>query len=96
MSGQPLQVGEIGILQNLNRTALNGQIAEVTGPLKKRFLYSMVNPADSEICLAYKVIVPGFPPLNERIDWCVKAYQIRRLENPDTIMETIVELSENH
>ena len=78
----PLQVGEIGVLQYLNRTALNGLIAEVTGELKIRMLYSLSNPADSEICTAYKVRVPGYPQVNDRIEWCVKAHQLRRINNP--------------
>ena len=79
----PLQVGEIGILQYLNRTALNGLIAEVTGELRMRILYSLSNPADSEICLAYKVRVPGYPPVDERIEWCVKANQLRPIDGLD-------------
>jgi hypothetical protein len=75
-----LQVGEIGVLQHLNRQALNGMIAEVTGELKMRMLYSLHNPADSEICLAYKVRVPGFPAANEKIEWCVKAHQLRAID----------------
>ena len=82
-SFNPLHVGEIGILQYLNRTALNGMIAEVTGELKMRMLYSLTNPADSETCLSYKVHIPGYPPHNERIDWCVKAHQLRRINNLD-------------
>lgn len=83
----PLQVGEIGILQYLNRTALNGLIAEVTGELKIRMLYSLSNPADSEMCLAYKVCVPGYPSVNERIEWCVKAYQLRRIDGQNDARE---------
>ena len=82
MSDKVLQVGEIGVLQHLNRTALNGLIAEVTGELKQRMLYSLSNPADSEICLAYKVCVPGYPQVDEHIEWCVKSYQIRRIDKP--------------
>jgi len=78
-----LQVGEIGILQCLNRTALNGLIAEVTGELRIRMLYSLSNPADSEICLAYKVRVPGYPQVDERVEWCVKAHQLRRIDGLD-------------
>lgn len=83
----PLQVGEIGVLQFLNRTALNGLIAEVTGALRMRMLYSLSNPADSERCLAYKVRVPGYPTLNERVEWCVKTYQIRRINGVDDAQE---------
>jgi hypothetical protein len=79
---KPLQVGEIAILQYLNRRALNGLIAEVTGELRMRMLYSLSNPADSEICPAYKVRVPGYPPVNDRIEWCVKAHQLRRIDEP--------------
>ena len=74
MYDKSLQPGEMGILQNLQRTALNGQVAEVTGALKRRFLYSLSNPADSEICPAYKVRVCGFPQVNSRIEWCVKTH----------------------
>jgi hypothetical protein len=79
----PLQMGEIGILQNLNRKALNGMIAEVIGELRMRMLYSLSNPADSEICLAYKVRVPGYPQVNERVEWCVKSHQLRRIDGLD-------------
>ena len=85
MNDKPLQPGETGILQHLKRTALNGLVAEVTGALKKRHLYSLTNPANSEICAAYKVRVCGFPRINPRIEWCVKAHQIRRLDNPDAV-----------
>lgn len=85
MHDKPLQPGDIGILQNLQRTALNGQVAEVTGALKRRFLYSLANPADSEVCPAYKVRVCGFPQVNIRIEWCVKSYQIRRIDDPDAL-----------
>ncbi len=85
MSEKPLQVGEIGVLQHLNRLALNGLIAEVTGELKRRMLYSITDPADSEICLAYKVCVPGYPSANDRIQWCVKQHQLRRSAEPDDI-----------
>jgi len=77
---RPLHVGEIGVLQHLNRLALNGLIAEVTGELKKRMLYSLGNPADSEICLAYKVRVPGYPAVAEKIEWCVKMHQLRAID----------------
>jgi len=40
-----LQPGEIGVLQDMNRKVLNGQIAEVTGRLKRRMLYDLRNPA---------------------------------------------------
>ena len=83
MDPSPLAVGELGVLQNLNRPALNGQIAEVTGELRRRMLYCLTNPAQSEICLAYAVHVPGFPAPRDRITWCVKAHQIRRLTDPD-------------
>ena len=83
MSEKPLQVGEIGILQYLNRSALNGLIAEVTGELKRRMLYSITDPADSEICQAYKVCVPGYPQANDRVQWCVKQHQLRRIVEPD-------------
>lgn len=83
MSQEPLQVGEIGVLQHLNRQALNGLIAEVTGELKSRMLYSITNPADSEICLAYMVRVPGYPSANERVKWCVKQHQLRRIAGSD-------------
>lgn len=85
MDNSPLQPGEMGILQNLNRTALNGLVAEVTGGLKRRILYSLTNPADSEICPAYRVLIYGHPPVDRRIEWCVKAHQIRRLDDPDNI-----------
>ena len=84
MDDKPLQPGEMGILQHLQRAALNGLVAEVTGALKKRHLYSLTNPAESEICAAYKVRVCGFPRINPRIEWCVKAHQIRRIDDPDT------------
>ena len=87
MSEKPLQVGEIGILQHLNRLALNGLIAEVTGDLKRRMLYSIINPADSEICQAYKVCVPGYPTGNDRIQWCVKQHQLRRIADPDDLQQ---------
>ena len=87
MSEQPLQVGEMGVLQHLNRTALNGLIAEVSGELKRRMLYCLSNPADSEICLAYKVHVPGHPSVHERIEWCVKSHQIRRIADPGDVQE---------
>ena len=87
MSERPLQVGEIGILQHLNRLALNGLIAEVTGELKRRMLYSITNPADSEICQAYKVCVPGHPSANARIQWCVKQHQLRRIADPDDLQQ---------
>jgi hypothetical protein len=77
----PLQIGEVGILQHLKRSSLNGLIAIVTGELKQRLLYSLSQPSDSEICTAYTVRVPGYPPMNERIDWCVKRHQLRRIDN---------------
>jgi hypothetical protein len=83
MSEPNLKVGEIGILQNLQRSALNGQIAEVTGELRRRMLYCLTDPAKSEICQAYAVRVPGFPAPRDRIVWCVEAHQIRRLSDPD-------------
>lgn len=83
MRDDPLQPGEIGVLQNLNRSNLNGLIAEVTGELRERMLYSITNPADSEICLSYKVRIPGYPPAYNRIEWCVKQYQLRRIIDPD-------------
>ena len=85
MNIRPLQPGEMGILQNLNRTSLNGLVAEVTGGLKTRILYSLLNPADSEICPAYRVRVAGHPPADKRIEWCVKAHQIRRIDDPDSM-----------
>lgn len=87
MSEKPLQVGEIGILQHLNRLALNGLIAEVTGDLERRMLYSITNPADSEICQAYKVSVPGYPSTNDRIQWCVKQHQLRRIAEQDDLLQ---------
>ncbi len=87
MSEKPLQVGEIGVLQHLNRVALNGLIAEVTGELKSRMLYSITNPADSEICQAYKVCVPGYPQVNSRVQWCVKRHQLRRIAEPDDMQK---------
>ena len=89
----PLQVGEIGVLQHMNREALNGLIAEVTGELKIRMLYSLTNPADSETCLAYKVIVPGHPSPHERIEWCVKTHQLRRIDGQEAeITSQIMEI----
>ena len=85
MRDRPLQPGEIGVLQNLNRAVLNGLLAEVTGILKRRALYSLSNPADSEICPAYKVRIYGYQEINERIEWCVKEFQIRRINNPDEL-----------
>jgi hypothetical protein len=87
LTEKPLQVGEIGVLQHLNRLALNGLIAEVTGDLKRRMLYSITNPADSEICQAYKVCVPGYSQANGRIQWCVKQHQLRRIAEPDDIQQ---------
>ena len=88
---RPLKIGEIGILQHLNRQALNGLIAEVMGELKIRMLYSLSSPADSEICLAYKVRVPGYPAIDERIEWCVKVHQLRAIDGLDDtqVMEQI-------
>ena len=86
MNNKPLQPGDMGILQNLQRTALNGLVAEVTGVLKRRILYSLSDPADSEICPAYKVRVCGFPRVNARIEWCVKVHQIRRIDDPDALI----------
>ena len=83
MDSTPLKIGEIGVLQNLNRAALNGQIAEVIGELRRRALYCLSDPAQSEICEAYAVRVPGFPSPKDRITWCVKTHQIRRLGDPD-------------
>lgn len=83
MDNRPLQPGEMGILQNMNRATLNGLVAEVTGGLKRRILYSLSKPADSEICSAYRVRVYGHPPVNRRIEWCVKPHQIRRIDDPD-------------
>ncbi|HSR62616.1 MAG TPA: hypothetical protein VLN56_04340 [Gammaproteobacteria bacterium] len=85
---EPLQVGEVGVLQHLNRQTLNGLIAEVTGELKRRFLYSLSNPADSEVCLAYKILVPGYPA-DKRIEWCVKAHQLRRINGERNLDETM-------
>jgi hypothetical protein len=85
MMDKSLQPGEIGVLQHMNRTVLNGQIAEVTGRLKRRLLYDLRNPADSEICVAYKVCVPGYPQVYEKVDWCVKAHQIRRIDEGDVL-----------
>lgn len=84
---EQLQVGEIGVLQNLKRTVLNGHLAEVTGKLKRRILYNLTNPADSEICLAYKVRVTGFPQVSNRIEWCVKQHQLRRVAGPDDLKD---------
>lgn len=89
MSEKPLQIGEIGILQHLNRVALNGLIAEVTGDLKSRMLYSITDPADSEICQAYQVCVPGYPEVNGRVQWCVKQHQLRRIAEPDNLQQEI-------
>ncbi len=83
MNNSPLAVGELGVLQNLYRPALNGQIAEVTGPLRRRMLYCLPDPAKSEICQAYSVKVLGLPTPSERITWCVMAHQIRRISDPD-------------
>jgi hypothetical protein len=83
MNNEPLKVGEVGILQFMNRTALNGLIAEVTGELKMRMLYSLSNPADSETCPAYKVCVPGYPTPSNRIEWCVKSHQLRRIDGQE-------------
>jgi len=94
LSEQPLQVGEIGVLQHLNRLALNGLIAEVTGDLKSRMLYSITDPADSETCLAYKVCVPGYPQVNGRIQWCVKRHQLRRIAEPDDVQQEICSTQE--
>ena len=89
----PLQIGEVGILQHMNRSSLNGLIAIVTGDLKQRLLYSLFQPADSEICPAYTVRVPGYPPMNERINWCVKRHQLRRIDKWDiTEMEKTAEV----
>jgi hypothetical protein len=90
-SFNPLKLGEIGVLQHMNRQALNGLIAEVTGELKMRMLYSLSNPADSETCLAYKVIVPGHPSPHERIEWCVKAHQLRRIDGQEAEIRSKVE-----
>lgn len=90
MKDKPLQVGEIGILQNLNRKALNGLIAEVTGEYRQRLLYSLSNPADSEICMAYKVMVPGHPPEHDRIEWCVKFHQLRRIDHFTDEQEQVI------
>ncbi len=87
MNEKPLLVGEIGVLQHLNRLALNGLIAEVTGDLKSRMLYSITDPADSEICQAYKVHVPGYPEVNGRVQWCVKQHQLRRIAKPDDLQQ---------
>ena len=87
MIEKPLQVGEVGVLQHLNRLALNGLIAEVTGDLKNRMLYSITNPADSEICIAYQICVPGYPQANGRILWCVKRHQLRRIADPDVVQQ---------
>ena len=89
MNTSPLAVGEPGVLQNLNRPALNGQIAEVTGELRRRMLYCLTDPAQSEICTAYAVRVPGFPAPRDRITWCVKGHQIRRLTDPDQDRATV-------
>ncbi|MBI1731831.1 MAG: hypothetical protein HYR49_03550 [Gammaproteobacteria bacterium] len=83
MDATPLKIGEIGILQNLGRSALNGQIAEVIGGLRRRMLYCLTDPARSEICDAYAVKVPGFPAPRDRIVWCVQPHQIRRIIDPD-------------
>ena len=83
MHEKPLQPGAMGILQNLRRSALNGLVAEVTGGLRTRLLYSLTDPADSEICPAYRVRVCGHPRVNDRIEWCVKAHQIRPIDDPD-------------
>lgn len=80
-------MGEIGVLQHLHRRALNGLIAEVTGELKLRLLYSLANPADSEISPAYKVRIPGYPAINEKIEWCVKAHQLRAIDGLDDARE---------
>jgi hypothetical protein len=94
LSEKPLQVGEIGILQHLNRVTLNGLIAEVTGDLKSRMLYSITDPADSEICLAYKVCVPGYPQVNGRVQWCVKQHQLRRIAESDDVQQEICSTQE--
>ena len=80
-------VGELGVLQNLHRPALNGLMAEVTGGLQRRILYCLSDPAKSEICQAYAVRVPGFPAPHDRIIWCVQAHQIRRIIDPDKEQE---------
>lgn len=89
MNYRPLQPGDIGILQNLKRSALNGLVAEVTGGLKRRILYSLSNSADSEICPAYRVRVCGYPQVNARIEWCVKVHQIRPIDDPDGANEVM-------
>ena len=94
MQGHPLKVGEIGVLQNLRRGSLNGLIAEVTGELKKRMLYSIYNPADSEICMSYRVRIPGYPPTSNRIEWCVKQHQLRRIQDPDSLQQEKIAIQE--
>lgn len=94
MQEHPLKIGEIGVLQNLRRVCLNGLIAEVTGELKKRMLYSISNPADSEICMSYRVRIPGYPPTSNRIEWCVKQHQLRRIDDPDNIYQEDITLQE--
>ena len=79
------------MLQNLNRVSLNGLIAVVTGEYRQRMLYSLGNPADSEICMAYKVSVPGHPPEHDRIEWCVKFHQLRRIDQFTEEQEQVVE-----
>ena len=96
MDYKPLQPGEMGVLQNLKRPALNGLMAEVTGALKKRILYNLINPADSEICPAYKVRVYGYPEVNARIDWCIKVHQIRRIVDPDDDSKATSGIMETH
>ena len=83
MNTSSLAVGELGVLQHMHRPALNGQIAEVIGELRRRMLYCLSDPAQSEICAAYAVRVPGFPAPRDRITWCVQAHQIRRITDPD-------------
>lgn len=92
MRDAPLQVGEMGVLQNLRRTSLNGLVAEVTGELRERMLYNITNPADSEICLSYRVRVPGYPPVSNRIEWCVKQYQLRRIDDPDEMERQLTDV----
>ena len=83
-----MRVGDIGVLQHLQRASLNGQVAEVIGELRPRLLYSLGDPAQSERCAAYAVRVPGFPSPMDRITWCVKAHQIRPLDDPDAIADS--------
>ena len=77
---KPLEVGEIGILQNLNNDKFNGYLATV-----EKIGGAYDSGAD------YSVYIYGFnipPQYKDRRTVGIKKYQIRRISDPDAEQTT--------